>query len=163
MGHTWGAGHTQGAGHTGRAGHTRWGTGHTGRFLQLELCIRPAGSSAGFTSTLASAVTHLAVAASNAKSALQHPWLSYSRGHQCPLKGSVDHRHSLVFLTQVVGGGDETLPFQVLRECQGPDLPEKHWWAPSTRIVWSCSEEGPGPYCGTAWQLCPCPSSDPDF
>ena len=49
-------------------------------------------------------------------------------------------------------GGDETLPFQVLGGCPGSrNLPEKHWRAPSTRIVWSCSEEGAGPYCGTAW------------
>ena len=71
---------------------------------------------------IGSAVTHLAVAASNAKSALQHPWLSYSRGHQCPLKGSVDHRHSLVFLTQVVGWGE------MCQGMQDPDLDYQRAW-----------------------------------
>lgn len=108
---------------------------------------------------IGSAVTLLAVAASNAKSAPQHPRLSYSRGHQCPLEGSAGHRHSLVFLTQVVGSGEMRLclsRFSGVSRVQ--ESPEKHWWEPSTRIVRSCSEEGAGPSCGTAWHTSSAPA-----
>lgn len=92
----WGAGHTWGTGHT-RGGSCGWAPHLT------RMVLGWAHERIGW------AVTHLAVAASNANSAPQHPRLSYSRGHQCPLKGSVDHRHSLVFLTQVVGWGEMRL------------------------------------------------------
>ena len=114
-----GAGHTQGEGHSREQDtcgeHDTFGSGthagntthlgnwtHAIRFLHWALHLTRSVLSWAHE-RIGSAVTHLAVAASNAKSAPQHPWLSYSRGHQCPLEGSAGHRRSLVFLTQVVG------------------------------------------------------------
>ena len=133
---TWGEGHTReqdtcgehdtlGSGtHVGNTTHLGNWT-HAVRFLHWAPHLTHSVLSWAHE-RIGSTVTHLAVAASNAKSAPQHPRLSYSRGHQCPLEGSAGHRRSLVFLTQVVGWGEMRLCLSRFSGgVQGPGISRK--------------------------------------